>query len=176
MCTHAYIHRGWPWKHSQYSICADGVEPGWGYEDKVPDTIKPDAWGMGSMTQLNFLVSWRSNKNAFGFKPRCWKRCWSTQVHVPAPLTAVQRIERDRFILLWLRNLKPHCRISQHQSAFRSAVDVEGVGSLGEWTLMEPISCFCVCVWFATFSKKEGWHAVQINWGFWGWQLNPREL
>lgn len=57
----------------------------------------------------------------------------------------MQRIEHDRFILLRLWHWQPRCHISERRSAFRSAVDVEGVGSLGEWTLVEPISCFCVC-------------------------------
>lgn len=108
---------------------------------------------MGSGSHVNFLVSWRSNKNPFRFKPCCSnvpKAHKSTSL--PCLVLCSVLHVADSFMTVELE--RPHCPISAHQSSFRSTGDAEGVGYMGEWKPTEP-SRRLLCA-ICSFLQKPG--------------------
>lgn len=108
---------------------------------------------MGSESHVNFLVSWRSNKNAFSFKP-CCSNVPKAHKATSLPCLVLCSILHVTDSSMTVELERPHCPISAHQSSFRSTGDAEGVGYVGEWTMIE-LSSRLLCA-ICSFLQKPG--------------------
>lgn len=114
-----------------------------------------NAWRMGRMSQLNFLVSWRSNKNPFSFKlvaenfPKAHESTFPPCLVLYSILNLTDSSFYDYGT--WKASLSyfwTSVFISQHSGYWKCG--------LFERKLIEPSSfCVCVCV-ICNFSQKGG--------------------